>query len=173
MDRWLCHFRGVIDGYTFPEDPVVMYRKGKHHDVPYMIGLAGDEGTGLMNILTPDNLERYAEGFGSQKEDFIAFCQQLTPSELAGGLLDGNAFRCRLFAETQLKNGMQPAYCYCTIRRAPGILPVLITGLNTRMFSRHWTGIGGTTAGVIMSFPNRCVNIGPILSGQAIRMVKV
>ena len=120
MDRWLCHFRGVIDGYTFPEDPVVMYRKGKHHDVPYMIGLAGDEGTVLMNILTPDNLERYAEGFGSQKEDFIAFCQQLTPSELAGGLLDGNAFRCRLFAETQLKNGMQPAYCYCTIRRAPG-----------------------------------------------------
>ena len=120
MDRWLCHFRGVIDGYTFPEDPVVMYREGKHHDVPYMIGLAGDEGTGLMNILTPDNLERYAEGFGSQKEDFIAFCQQLTPSELAGGLVDVNAFRCRLFAETQLKNGMQPAYCYCTIRRAPG-----------------------------------------------------
>lgn len=123
MPGWLCFFRGVIDGYTFPEDPCDLYIKGKHHNVHYMIGQAGDEGSQIgpfTSVLTRENVDTYAKKFEECADDFRNFTEKLSDAELATGLVDGNAYRCRMFAETQLANGMKPAYYFCTIRRAPG-----------------------------------------------------
>ena len=123
MPGSLCYFRGVIDGYTFPEDPVVMYARGQHHDIAYMIGQAGDEGMGMTartNVLTREGIAHYAENFGDKAAEFVSYAGNLTDAEIAFGLMDENAYRCRMFAETQLAKQMKPAYYYATIRRAPG-----------------------------------------------------
>lgn len=123
MPGGLCYFRGVIDGYTYPEDPVKMYAEGKHHNINYMVGQAGDEGSTIgpfTSILTKEKIRDYAENFEDKAEDFVKFAEGLTPAELAIGLNDDNAFRCRMFGETQIRKGMKPAYYFCTVRRAPG-----------------------------------------------------
>lgn len=120
MKLGLCHFRGVIDGYVFPDDPVEVYFRGEHHDINYLVGQAGDEGMTARQILTRENMDEYAEKFGADKEKFIELCDSLTDAQLAVGLLDDNAMRCRMFAETQLRNNMKPSYNFCTLRRAPG-----------------------------------------------------
>lgn len=117
---WLCHFRGVIDGYVFPKDPAEMYFHGEHHPIHYMIAQAGDEGMHLSSILTRQNVAEYAKNFGDREEEFLGLCGSMSDGELAGALMDDNAMRCRFFAESQLKNGMEPAYMFCTIRRVPG-----------------------------------------------------
>ena len=132
-ERWLCHFRGVIDGYVFPEDPMEMYIKGMHHDINYIVGQAGDEGMMPRSVLTRQNVPAYAaENFGTEAEAFQALCDSLSDGELSDALLDNGAMRCRLFAETQLKNGMKPAYAYCIIRRAPG------DGAGAYHGEEHW-----------------------------------
>jgi len=118
--RKLCHFRGVVDGYVFPKNPVDVYFDGENHDINYMIGQAGDEGMRPFSILTRANVADYAQNYGEDADKFIELCASMRDSELSDALLDNNAFRCRMFAETQLKNSMKPAYIYCTLRRAPG-----------------------------------------------------
>lgn len=119
-ERKLCHFRGVVDGYVFPDDPVEMYFRGENHDVNYIIGQAGDEGMRPGSILTRENIHAYAQNFGSDAAKFEELCSTLSDGELSDALLDNNAMRCRMFAETQLKNNMKPVYAYSIIRRAPG-----------------------------------------------------
>ncbi len=120
-ERKLCHFRGVIDGYVFPEDPVETYYHGRNHDIRYIVGHTGDEGMRPTSVLTRKNVPAYAaENFGDRAKEFEALCDSLKDGELSDALLDNGAMRSRLFAETQLKNGMKPAYLYCIIRRAPG-----------------------------------------------------
>ena len=132
-ERKLCHFRGVIDGYVFPEDPMEMYIRGQHHDITYMVGQTGDEGMRPTSVLTRENVPLYAaENFGDQADEFQKLCDSLTDGELSDALLDNGAFRCRMFAETQLKNGRKPAYAYCIIRRAPG------DGAGAYHGEEHW-----------------------------------
>jgi len=38
-------FGPVVDGWTIPEDPEVMFEAGRQHDVPFMAGSNADEGT--------------------------------------------------------------------------------------------------------------------------------
>jgi len=118
--RKLCHFRGVIDGYVFPKDPAEMYFHGEQHHIHYMIAQAGDEGMNFGSMLTRENYKAYADDFGERKEDFLKLCESLRDGEFAAALQDGNAYRCRFFAESQLKNNLEPAYAFCTIRREPG-----------------------------------------------------
>ena len=35
----------IVDGWTIPDDPGVMFDQGKQHDVPFMVGANADEGT--------------------------------------------------------------------------------------------------------------------------------
>lgn len=115
-----CQFRGVIDGYVFPENPYDMYLHGENHDINYFVGYAADEGMNPRSVLTRENVAGYAKNFGEDEEKFIDFCGTLSDGELSDGLLDPPGMSCELFCETQLKNGMKPAYYYCTTRRAPG-----------------------------------------------------
>lgn len=125
MPGYLCFFRGVIDGYVFPEDPCDIMISGRHHDISYLVGGAGDEGAIVTEfapsaILTRDKVEKYSHKFGDKAEDFVRFCEGLTDTDIAVGMTDDNVYRARMFAETQLCNNMKPAYVYCNIRRAPG-----------------------------------------------------
>ncbi len=125
MPGYLCFFRGVIDGYVFPEDPCDVYISGRHHDIPYLVGGAGDEGAIVTTfapsaILTREKVRKYAEKFGDKAEDFIRYCDSLSDTDIAVAMTDSNIYRARMFAETQLHNHMTPAYLYCNIRRAPG-----------------------------------------------------
>ena len=44
-------FGPVIDGWALPDDPTDLFRAGKQHDVPFMVGANADEGTVFMRQL--------------------------------------------------------------------------------------------------------------------------
>ncbi len=125
MPGYLCFFRGVIDGYVFPEDPCDALMRGHHNNVPYLVGIAGDEGALAGNfapkdLLTRDKVKDYAFNFEGKEDDFIKFCEGLTDTDLALALSDSNYYKVTFFSEIQLANHMKPAYAYSIIRRAPG-----------------------------------------------------
>ncbi len=125
MPGWLCFFRGVIDGYVFPEDPCDIYISGRHHDIPYLVGGAGDEGAIVTTfapsaILTREKVAEYSKKFGDKADEFVKFCDGISDTDIAVAMTDSNIYRARMFAETQLHNHMKPAFLYCNIRRAPG-----------------------------------------------------
>ena len=124
MPGYLCFFRGVIDGYVFPEDPCDVYISGRHHDIPYLIGGAGDEGAIVTEfapsaILTREKVKDYSRKFGDKADEFVRYCSGLSDTDIAVAMTDSNIYRARMFAETQLCNHMRPAFLFCNIRRSP------------------------------------------------------
>ena len=50
----------IVDGWVIPEDPAVLYRTGRIHKVPLIIGINADEAMGFMLRSKIDSMERYS-----------------------------------------------------------------------------------------------------------------
>ncbi len=68
--------RGAVDGWVFPEEVHTIFAKGKHNDVPVIVGSNADEGTSLLSpAVIPKSAEAYQSflksRYGEMLDDFL------------------------------------------------------------------------------------------------------
>jgi para-nitrobenzyl esterase len=125
-DQILKAGRGVgpiVDGWSIPEDPGIVFAQGKQNDVPVLVGSNRDESFGA----TPANAAQYAEQshkrYGDLADSFMkvypgASDEQAKDSAFFAGR-DEMAFVMRNWARLESKSGKSKAYVFFFTHQPP------------------------------------------------------
>ncbi|AMV37817.1 carboxylesterase/lipase family protein [Planctomyces sp. SH-PL62] len=117
-----------FDGDVLPGDQYELYRAGRFHDTPILIGANSDEGAMFVRPGPSTSPERFAElvraGYGEHAEKVLAAYPHATPDEAFKATKD--LFRDSVFgwntwawARLQAEKGANPAFVYYFDRRSP------------------------------------------------------
>ena len=129
LDRWRRTMPGqalqrapVVDGYVLPKGIDEIGHDQEYHDIPYLMGVAADEG--LISFRNQEDFEELIHReFGADAEEFIKLA-------VSGGL-DYDAYKgksfmefmlasCLAWAELLESHGKGPVYLYYLDRKLPG-----------------------------------------------------
>jgi para-nitrobenzyl esterase len=113
----------IVDGWSIPEDPGIVFAQGKQNDVPVLVGSNRDESFGA----TPANAAQYAEQshkrYGDLADSFMkvypgASDEQAKDSAFFAGR-DEMVFVMRNWARMESKTGKSKAYVFFFTHQPP------------------------------------------------------
>jgi para-nitrobenzyl esterase len=113
----------IVDGWSIPEDPGIVFSQGKQNDVPVLVGSNRDESFGA----TPANAAQYAEQshkrYGDLADSFMkvypgASDEQAKDSAFFAGR-DEMVFVMRNWARMESKTGKSKAYVFFFTHQPP------------------------------------------------------
>jgi para-nitrobenzyl esterase len=79
-----------VDGWVFPDDPILMYANGQQHQVPLITGINGNEGSLMTGQMPMDNVEAFEtyvrNTYPSVAEQALALYAVSSPEEAKPGV---------------------------------------------------------------------------------------
>lgn len=127
VEEMTNYFAPNVDGWVLPEPPAVVYREGRQHDVPLLIGVTGNEGSALLFDPEWKSVEEYQQfvekEFGGSAETLLSLYRPADLDQIRAVRLewgqDGYLAAARYLAGTMGKL-KSPAYLYVFSRTPPG-----------------------------------------------------
>jgi len=129
--------RPIVDGYFLPLDPIAIFKAGKQHDVPLLVGFTHDESwNDLMTARTRAQFRAIARNLYADRTD--EFLRLYAPAEDAGvktaaadAVRDGGmASVMRAWARAQRETGHAPVYMYVYSHPHPYVPGIVFADLD-------------------------------------------